>query len=204
MIKQRYWGPFTGNHLTIIFVAAMAVFLPGTLWAVDAFTNVAIIDPLTGTKASINSARRLGVFGGVTATETAPANFYRFLRELIPADLCVVVATPPKTKALILKTIDVNTNNMTAPPAHNKYVGILVGTNCSNGRIVAFVNPPGIGLTVIPLDPGVGVPAGQSLWAQAVGISVDVSGTGYTVSAATVPASAAVSGPQTPGLGGRS
>ena len=75
--SQRYWGPFTGNHLTIIFVAAMAVFLPGTLWAVDAFTNVAIEDPLTGTKASVNSARRMGVFGSVTATETVPANFYR-------------------------------------------------------------------------------------------------------------------------------
>jgi hypothetical protein len=188
-----------------MFVAAMAVFVPGTLWAVDAFTNVAIEDPLTGTKASVNSARRLGVFGSVTATETSAANFYRFIEAVFPTDPCLVVATPPKNKALILKAIVLNTNRMAAPPAYNKYVVLFAGKSCasSSAQIVAYVNPPGIGVTTIPLDPGLGIPAGQSLWAKTYNISVDVGGTGYTVSAASVPASVAVSGSLTQGLGRR-
>src|SRR2546423_14491368 len=41
--RERAWGPFTGRQLTVMFCALMAavVLLPGTVYAVDAFTNVA-------------------------------------------------------------------------------------------------------------------------------------------------------------------
>src|SRR4051812_2675334 len=60
-MAQKTWGPFNGRHLTVIVVALIlgAVALPGAVWAVDTFSNVAIQDPVTGVKAGVNRSQAL-------------------------------------------------------------------------------------------------------------------------------------------------
>jgi hypothetical protein len=59
----RTWGPFNGRHLTIIIVAIVTglVMVPTTVWAVATLTNVAVQDPVSGFRASVDSARHLAV-----------------------------------------------------------------------------------------------------------------------------------------------
>jgi hypothetical protein len=61
--RQGRWGPFSGRQLMVMFCALMAaiVLLPGTVYAVDAFSNVAIQDPVTGVKAKVSTGRSLQV-----------------------------------------------------------------------------------------------------------------------------------------------
>src|SRR5438132_12146869 len=55
--EDRTWGPFTGRHLTTIVVTLIAglVLVPSTVWAVDTFSNVAVEDPVSGAKASVDA-----------------------------------------------------------------------------------------------------------------------------------------------------
>jgi hypothetical protein len=64
MIKT--WGPFTGRQLTTIAVAIIigVVMLPSAVWAVDTFSNVAIQDPVSGAKASVDATNHLKVGDG--------------------------------------------------------------------------------------------------------------------------------------------
>src|SRR5437868_11351509 len=63
---QKTWGPFTGRQLTTIVIALIAgvVLLPGAVWAVDSFTNVAIQDPISGAKASVDASHHVIVGDG--------------------------------------------------------------------------------------------------------------------------------------------
>jgi hypothetical protein len=62
----KTWGPFTGRQLTTIIVAVIvgAVLVPSSVWAVDAFSNVAIEDPVTGVKAQVDSTQHVKVGDG--------------------------------------------------------------------------------------------------------------------------------------------
>src|SRR5436309_2499091 len=66
MGESKTWGPFTGRQLTVIIVALIAgvVMLPGVTWAVDAFSNVAVEDPVSGVKAQVDATRHLVVGDG--------------------------------------------------------------------------------------------------------------------------------------------
>src|SRR5438045_3966420 len=107
---DKTWGPFTGRQLTTIIVTLIVcVLVPGTVWAIDTFSNVAIEDPVTGVKAMVDSSRHLRVGDGVgpltvdgSVNETAPANFVRVFANVIPSS-CVNVYTVPADKALIVR-----------------------------------------------------------------------------------------------------
>src|SRR2546423_1557860 len=62
-MEPRTWGPFTGRQLTVMIVTLIigVAMLPGAVWAVDTFSNVAIQDPPTGVKTKVNSSHALGV-----------------------------------------------------------------------------------------------------------------------------------------------
>jgi hypothetical protein len=79
---SRSWGPLSGRQLTtvIIAVCTTVVVAPGAVWAVDTFSNVAVEDPVTGTKASVDATRHLVVGDGSgaltvdgTAVQTLPS-----------------------------------------------------------------------------------------------------------------------------------
>src|SRR4051812_16444717 len=65
----KSWGPFTGRQMTAIVISLIAgvVLLPGAVWAVDSFTNVAIQDPVSGTKASVDASHHVLVGDGAGA-----------------------------------------------------------------------------------------------------------------------------------------
>jgi hypothetical protein len=63
--QDRGWGPFSGRQLTgIIVTLAALVMVPGTAYAVATFTNVAIQDPVTGARASVDATHHLQVGDG--------------------------------------------------------------------------------------------------------------------------------------------
>jgi hypothetical protein len=86
------WGPFTGRQLTtMVIVIAAVIGIPGTVWAVDTFTNVAIEDPVTGVKASVDATHKvlvgdgsgsLTVDGSLTARPYPPASPWRASEDL--------------------------------------------------------------------------------------------------------------------------
>src|SRR5947208_7709311 len=63
---QKTWGPFTGRQLTAIVITLIVgvVMLPGAVWAVDTFSNVAIEDPVSGAKASVDATHHVLVGDG--------------------------------------------------------------------------------------------------------------------------------------------
>src|SRR5690349_20915287 len=110
---SRSWGPFSGRQLTVIIVTAIvAIFVPGTVWAGDTFSNVAIEDPVSGVKASVDSGHHLKVSDGsgamtvdgtVTATETSPAKLVHVFGPA--ATGCTSIYNVPAGKALVLKSV---------------------------------------------------------------------------------------------------
>ncbi|HXJ66280.1 MAG TPA: hypothetical protein VNN79_21170, partial [Actinomycetota bacterium] len=63
--SKRTWRPFSGGQLTVIIVTFMVgvMLVPGTVWAVGAFSNVAVQDPISGVKASVDATHHLAVVG---------------------------------------------------------------------------------------------------------------------------------------------
>jgi hypothetical protein len=66
--------PARGRQLTVLIVSLMIgiVLVPSTVWAVDTFSNVAIEDPSTGAKASVDTRQHLAV---VAESPTTPLVF---------------------------------------------------------------------------------------------------------------------------------
>jgi hypothetical protein len=170
-----------------MFVAVMAAIVPGTLWAVDPFQNVAIQDPVSGHKASVDAGKRLITYDWVGSADEIPANFARFYNGSQTTG-CTKIATPPAGKALIVRTLALDTWVADSIGAgHSMY--FYVGAACSGIPVFAF-NPSGIGLVTSTLTPGITVPAGQSLWRfkGSSAINVDINGAGYVLPANWVPA----------------
>src|SRR4051812_34390418 len=71
-VSGRKWdgedvGPVHGGRqLTAIIISLIVgvVLLPGAVWAVDSFTNVAIQDPVSGAKASVDASHHVLVGDG--------------------------------------------------------------------------------------------------------------------------------------------
>src|SRR4051794_7626779 len=59
-------GPFTGRQLTTIIVVLIigVATVPSAVWAVDTFSNVAIMDATSGQKAAVDANQRLRVGDG--------------------------------------------------------------------------------------------------------------------------------------------
>lgn len=103
----RTWGPFTGRHLTIIIVTIMigAVMVPSTAWAVATFTNVAVEDPATGVRASVDSTHHLAVAGTVHAIAASPTLPFSFSEDVTSAALSRLIG--PVNTAINLTAIAV-------------------------------------------------------------------------------------------------
>src|SRR5690348_12783209 len=99
MSRQRSFGPFSGGQLTALIITALVVLgVPGTVFAVDTFSNVAIEDPVSGVKASVDAQHHLK-----TNDQIAPANFVRIFANATTS--CQAVYTVPAGRALILQSI---------------------------------------------------------------------------------------------------
>ena len=131
----------------------------------------------------------LTVDGTTTSREAPGSALFRGQAFAFSGGSCVPLATPPDGKALILKSIALDTFNIGTPGA-----GILAGfylgaQGCE--RFLMDINPPGVGLINQPFEPGLGIPSGQRLWVFASGISAEVYAFGYSTTASSVPATLA-------------
>jgi hypothetical protein len=129
------------------------------------------------------------VDGTVTAQQAAASTFqHSAVLGLTGNRGCVVIAQPPANKALIVREVRVDVFNDPSP-GPSQTVSIFAGLGCNT--IVGDVNPPTVGQTVVPFDPGIGVPAASGLSAFASGsVQAETYTDGYSVPSSQVPASA--------------
>jgi hypothetical protein len=193
-MNRKLWGLFSGTHLTIMFVAAMAVMLPSALWAVNTLGYVAIQDPFNGKKSHIDDNRRLWVLDQLAMYQRNPANFVHVFGS--SSGSCVTVYTVPAGKALIIQTI-VGYMHNGMPAGNPQEFDLYEGANCAN-FIGALISDRAHETVTETFASGIAIPAGSVV--SAFGIS---NGSfeiyGYLVPASLVPANiAANNGPLHP------
>jgi hypothetical protein len=157
-------------------------------------SSVNIVDSVDATRiAHVTAGGALQVGGSVTATPASPATFLQSAAFGLNSGVaCTVIATPPSGKAMIVKRVLLDVFNDPSPGSGQR-VDIFKGTNCNT--VVADVNPPTVGATVIPFDPGLGIPAGSGLSVNIAGsVQAETYTTGYWVGASAVPASSEATG----------
>ena len=114
--RRPAWGPFSGRQLTVMFCALMAavVLLPSTVYAVDAFTNVAVEDPVTGVKAKVanNGAVKVGdakgpltVDGTVAEVPVPPASVWSV--STVVGDTFITTVAGPSASGIELTSLSV-------------------------------------------------------------------------------------------------
>ena len=162
----RGWGPFSGGQLTIIVVTfAILLLFPIGAWAVSG-SSVFVTDAGTGQHATVNAA------GALTVAQAAPKSFFSRGIELGTSYSKVLAA--PARSALIVTQLEINTLKATTT-GEGHWISISVSrTNntCSSvvgdpvsGLPTLELNPSAVGMTTIPFQPGLVVPANRSLCA---------------------------------------
>lgn len=145
--SSRTWGPFSGGQLTTILVTLVigVVMVPSTVWAVDAFTNVAIEDPVSGKKAAVDTAHRLQVNGAVSARMGSPFLPFAFNEDVVGSPTRMV---GPTIYAINLTAIAVAPKNgQTLTGDFYFYVGSQPSTDatCNSSSITyTLYHVPGI------------------------------------------------------------
>jgi hypothetical protein len=156
-----------------------------------------IVDPITASNiAKVDPGGHLYVGDGVgpltvdgtlNVQAAPPSTYLHFSSGLLDSTHgCVTIATPLSGKAMIIRQIRINV--IADPsPGSGQVVEFFRGASC-NTSLVGEVNPATVGQTVMPFDPGLGVPNGYALSAIVAGsIKAAVWTDAYTVSASSVP-----------------
>jgi hypothetical protein len=195
-MPRKSLGPFSGRQLTLIAVTLiLAIAVPGSVFAIDTFSNVAIEDPASGVKASVDGQHRLktndSITGTLATTQTAPPNLVRIFANASTG--CQTVYTIPAGKALVLKSATgvVGTNG-----GNIGELDLFAGTTCTAANVVTSFDTDRLADTIgEPLGAGVGIPAGSALSIEAPVGDGTLEAYGYLVPASAIPsAGAAASG----------
>jgi len=179
-MARRSLGPFSGTHLTVIIAVVVGVVgIPSALFAVDTFSNVALQDPVSGVKASVDAQHRVltKVAGAVTATETAPANLVHFQAQSDNFG-CTAAYNAPAGKALILRSL---TDLAWGSP--NSETDFYTDSSCTN-VVAGFTSNQT--RTTMTQSLGDGVPVVQLFIKTPYGAGI-VNGYGYLVPYSAVP-----------------
>ena len=180
----------------VVAVVAVVVATGGTAFAATG-QLVNIVDPGNAARAAtVDASGQLNVgdggggltVDGTTTSRESPANalFRSFVFPNGSSGDCVALATPPAGKALIVKSVALDTVVIDSPGA-GKFAGLYLGASTCESFVME-INPSGVGLLNQPFEPGLAVPAGQRLWVRALNISSEAFAFGYTVPAGSVPA----------------
>jgi hypothetical protein len=143
----RTWGPFSGRHLTIIIVTMMigVVMVPSTVYAVDTFSNVAVQDPVSGVKASVDATHHLAVAGTVHAIAASPGSPFSFTEDINNSALSRLVG--PTTKTINLTAISLGPKDgQTGDGDLFLYVGSQAAgqASCNNTITFTLYHVPGV------------------------------------------------------------
>jgi hypothetical protein len=178
---MRFSRPRTG---TILGAIALFIALGGTAFAASA-TVVNIADPTTPAhKAQVNSSGQLQTSGSTSitntvSTELAPSSAFLHGENGAQSSRCSVVLTPPQGKAMIVRQVRINVF-ADPSPGESQDVAIFTGIDCNS--FVGEVTPPTAGETILPFDPGLGIPAKSGLSAETGGsVEAQVFADGYSV-----------------------
>jgi hypothetical protein len=184
-MPTKTWGPFNGRQLTTIIVALIVgvVMVPTGAFAVTTLKSVVINDP-TGTHRAL-----VDKTGSLQVAAAPPRAFFQNQSFGLSSGF-VALASPPAGSALIVTTIHLDTvADPTPGNGQNVFFEVETGT-CSGNQVGTYfqvVNPPSVGETDVPLSPGLGIPAGDTLCGQENGsVRAGASVSGYTVPAGTV------------------
>ncbi len=168
-------------------VVAALVLLPTV--AVAASTVVNIKGSPSGNKADVTGA------GQLLTTTANPNSFFQNTSDPLSSS-GNQVATPPSGLALVVTTIHVDVFTvMTSGAGQFVEFFVATGTNCTTGSQVGsydqVINPASVGGMDVSVEPGLGIPAGDSLCGAITGtLEAEASASGYTV-----PSSSVSSGP---------
>jgi hypothetical protein len=195
----KTWGPFSGRQLTVIIVCLIVgvVMLPSAVWAVDAFTNVAVQDPVSGVKASVDASHHLFVtsgsvplaVGGTVTAKESPYNALKHFASFVRPDTCLPLAAPSTSgTALVIKTAHVDTY-LNPTPGSGNFVQLFYGPPANPCAVfVDDVNPSGIGVTVLDFGAGLALPKGDVLAGlSGGGVGADVSAFGFEIAGSFAP-----------------
>ena len=160
-----------GGWVIIGFVFALLL-VPTGMAAAAALKYVGIEGTSTN-KVDVSAAGQL-----LTAPAGPSSSYNNWTEEF---STYTAIATPPAGKALIVTSIHVDTRN-----GGSGEVAVGVSINgCTSGAVFDQVDPSSNGVTVLPYEPGVVVPSGDTLCAFPSDWTLgNVTVSGYTVPAA--------------------
>ena len=168
----------------VIGMALAAVLAPV---AATAAGQLVEISSTSGRKADVTRSSQLQVAEAAAHTFVRGWNY--------ASGSCVVVLTAPSTKAVVVKSALVN---YAIVDGGSGFVGLHVGTNCSGG-FITYVNAIQPGAQDVDFDPGLVIPAGQSLLLHVSdGDTAHVAAFGYKIPPEAAPASATMDGGEVP------
>jgi hypothetical protein len=192
-IMSRIKNMSRGGYILVGFLVAMLLVPSGV--AVAKALKFTGVQGTSGQRADVTGASQL------LATEASPANYYANGNGLFSNfGGNFIDAAPGSGHALIVKSVDLDTQIFTAPPGTNTYVFLFVGdSTCTDDFLVLnFVNITSFGTLHLSYEPGVSIPDGEALCSVGSASSGALSGTttvvGYQVPSTDVPAAAVSSG----------
>jgi hypothetical protein len=196
---RALFGKLSGTQITIILLA-LALSGPGTLGAAVVFQSVALIDPISGAKSQVDSARNLHVADTLLDYAHNPANVVNISAALVFEPGVALQPTllyqPPAGKALLIKSAQFAYGDNAAGTT---ILFEALSTNSSNGSKYKFefVANNAAGLLSTVFESPLVVKAGAALTgifasgaAKRRTASLHIQG--YLVPAAAVPATASV------------
>ena len=170
-------------------IIAALLLVPTTAVAVSTATMTIIKGGSASGEASVTAAHQL------LSTTVNPKAYVNTGTAEITSGLngYAIIASPPSGDALIVTTIHIDTFYDPAPETNQYLLFFIAPSTTCAGSIVdpyqTIVTPSSIGETDIPFTPGLAIPAGDALCAEATNnIEGYGSATGYTVPSGEVPA----------------
>jgi hypothetical protein len=191
---KRGWGPFSGGQLTTMFCVIVAAIAFPVAASGVAGSEVFVTDAASGARAAVSSKGAVSVAGAVTANDASPKNLYRSQVSVDSAGVWAPVAVPPVGKALIITSLNINTEAPAGGTTGNfaQFDLSTIDSSCNTlGSGVAVATPATPGVTSIPIPSGLVIPANRALCANtSPALYSVVMVYGYLVPASSAPAGA--------------
>jgi hypothetical protein len=148
-------------------------------------------DPARIAHVNAAGAVMVKVAGSVTIQAT-PSSFLRGKVNPV-SSACTPLISPPAQKAMVLTQVTLNVWSVD----QGFEVNIYAGSNCTQAELIGYFNPTTTGTTVMPFNPGIGIPAGSVVSVLTGGSpGAGAFALGYSVPASLVPAAPGVAEPQ--------
>jgi hypothetical protein len=172
--------------------------VPRSAWLIVGVCITAIVMPTaavatvltyTGIKGTSGNKADVSTAGQVLTASATPANYYADADSGVTSPTPVAVATPPSGDGLVVTSVSISAYSVTSPGA--SVINLIVEPSGCTGYLGGFqhgVYPDSVGATELTFNPGIAIPSGDVLCAQAgFGAAAYVEVVGYTGSSASIP-----------------